>query len=142
MIFFLLVFHLLVTLVMIGVVLLQKGEDAGAGMAGNSTGMFSARGAKNVLTRATAILATLFFANCLLLAVLVQKNSRLVISKTSDEKDRSDSPQKETSPELPRNRSDSFQKESGSKLPQKSAPVPQPKKPAVPSTPNKVSPRS
>lgn len=77
MIFFLLIFHLLVTLVMIGVVLLQKGEDAGAGVAANSTGMFSARGAKNILTRATAILATLFFTNCLLLAVLVKKNSRL-----------------------------------------------------------------
>lgn len=78
---FLLVFHLLVTLLMIGVILLQKGEDVGSGS--SKGGFFSARGAKNGLTMTTAILATLFFVNCIALALVVQKEARLTGSSDS-----------------------------------------------------------
>jgi preprotein translocase subunit SecG len=68
----LLVLHLLVTLALIGVVLLQRSEGGGLGI-GSSQGMGSfmtGRGTANLLTRATAVLGTLFFALSLALALL------------------------------------------------------------------------
>lgn len=83
--FVLLVFHIIITLVLIGIILIQRGEDANAGGGGNPTGMFSARGAKNLLTRVTAILASIFFLNCLVLAVLVKKESHFDDNKKSSQ---------------------------------------------------------
>jgi preprotein translocase subunit SecG len=57
----------------IALVLLQKGKGADAGAAfgsGASGTVFGARGTGNFLSRATAVLATLFFVNCLALAYL------------------------------------------------------------------------
>ena len=64
------VIHLLIVLAMIGVVLLQKSEGGALGMGGGGGGFLSSRGTGNVLTRATAILATAFFITSLLLSVL------------------------------------------------------------------------
>jgi protein translocase SecG subunit len=72
---FLLVFHLLVTLVLIGVILIQRGEDAGAG--GGSGGLPGARSGKNPLTRVTAVLAAIFFADCLGMAILIREESKI-----------------------------------------------------------------
>lgn len=71
----LLIIHAFITLALIGVILLQKSEGGGLGMGGsNSSGsMFTARGATNLLTRVTAILVTIFFANCLLMGVISKK---------------------------------------------------------------------
>jgi preprotein translocase subunit SecG len=72
MITFLLVLHLLITLALIGVVLLQRSEGGGLGI-GTSQGMgafMSGRGTANLLTRTTAILGTAFFVVALLLAIL------------------------------------------------------------------------
>jgi preprotein translocase subunit SecG len=66
------VLHLFVTLAMIGVVLIQRSEGGGLGI-GSSQGMgafMSGRGTANLLTRTTAILATLFFGLSLGLALL------------------------------------------------------------------------
>jgi preprotein translocase subunit SecG len=68
----LLVIHLFVTLALIGVVLIQRSEGGGLGI-GTAQGMgsfMSGRGTANLLTRTTAILATLFFALSLALALL------------------------------------------------------------------------
>lgn len=62
---FLLVVQLIVALMMIGIILLQKSEGGGLGMGGPSSGMFTARGAANFLTRLTAILAAIFMGLCL-----------------------------------------------------------------------------
>jgi preprotein translocase subunit SecG len=63
--------HLMIVLAMVGLVLLQKSEGGGLGMGGGSGGGFlSSRGTANVLTRATAILAALFFATSLFLSIL------------------------------------------------------------------------
>lgn len=72
---FLLVFHLLITLVLIGVILIQRGEDAGAG--GGSGGLPGARSGKNPLTRVTAVLAAIFFADCLGMAILIREDSKI-----------------------------------------------------------------
>ena len=66
----LIVIHLLVVLALIGVVLLQKSEGGGLGIGGGGGGFMTSRGSSNVLTRATAILAAVFFATSLLLSIL------------------------------------------------------------------------
>ena len=68
----LLIIHLFVTLALIGVVLIQRSEGGGLGI-GTSQGMgafMSGRGTANLLTRTTAILAAMFFALSLALALL------------------------------------------------------------------------
>jgi preprotein translocase subunit SecG len=68
----LLIIHLFVTLALIGVVLIQRSEGGGLGI-GSSQGMgsfMSGRGTANLLTRTTAILATLFMGLSLILALL------------------------------------------------------------------------
>lgn len=57
----------------VGLVLIQqgKGADVGAAFGGGASGtVFGARGSANFLTRTTAVLAVLFFANSLVLAYL------------------------------------------------------------------------
>src|SRR6185312_13634378 len=61
--------HLMIVLAMVGLVLLQKSEGGGLGMGGGA-GFMSNRGTANVLTRATAILAALFFATSLVLSII------------------------------------------------------------------------
>jgi preprotein translocase subunit SecG len=68
----LLIIHLFVTLALIGVVLIQRSEGGGLGI-GTSQGMgsfMSGRGTANLLTRATAVLATAFMVLSLTLALL------------------------------------------------------------------------
>ena len=65
------VIHLMLVLALIGVVLLQRSEGGGLGIGGGGGGGFmSSRGTANVLTRATAVLAGLFFATSLILSIL------------------------------------------------------------------------
>lgn len=73
MITILLVILLIIALAMIGTVLLQRSEGGALGIGGGGGGMgglISTRGSANLLTRATGVLAFLFFAVCLVLAVL------------------------------------------------------------------------
>jgi preprotein translocase subunit SecG len=71
------VIHLMLVLAMIGVVLLQRSEGGGLGIGGGGGGGFmTSRGTANVLTRATAILAGLFFATSLLLSILAGVNRK------------------------------------------------------------------
>jgi preprotein translocase subunit SecG len=68
----LLIIHLFVTIALIGVVLIQRSEGGGLGI-GSSQGMgafMSGRGTANLLTRTTAILATIFMALSLTLALM------------------------------------------------------------------------
>jgi preprotein translocase subunit SecG len=68
-----LMFHVGVALMIVVLVLLQKGKGASAGSgfgAGASGTVFGSRGAASFLSRATAVLATLFFATSLSLAYL------------------------------------------------------------------------
>lgn len=70
----LLIIHLLVTLSLIVVVLLQRSEGGGLGIgsSGGMGGFMSGRGTANLLTRTTAILGTMFFALSLALALINQ----------------------------------------------------------------------
>jgi len=70
-----LVLHLIAVIALIVTVLIQKSEGGALGMGGGGGGMgglFSSRGAANVLTRSTAILAVVFFSTSLALAILAK----------------------------------------------------------------------
>lgn len=67
---FLLVVQALVAAVMIAVILMQKSEGGGLGVGGSPNGMLSARGAADFMTRATAVLATLFVVLSIALAAM------------------------------------------------------------------------
>ncbi|RJF87417.1 preprotein translocase subunit SecG [Oleomonas cavernae] len=69
---FLLVLHLIFAVALIGVVLVQKSEGGALGIGGSGGGFMSARGAANLLTRATAILAGLFMISSLALTMLAR----------------------------------------------------------------------
>jgi preprotein translocase subunit SecG len=75
----LIIVHVLVALGIIGLVLLQhgKGADMGSGFGGGaSTSLFGATGSANFLSRATAILATVFFLLSLALAYIASNQPR------------------------------------------------------------------
>ena len=68
----LMLIQMFVTIALIGVVLIQRSEGGGLGI-GSSQGMgafMTGRGTANLLTRATAILGTIFFTLSLTLALL------------------------------------------------------------------------
>jgi preprotein translocase subunit SecG len=68
------IFHVLIAIALIGFVLIQRGQGATAGAAfgsGASGTVFGARGAGNFLSRSTWVLAALFCAISLTMAVLV-----------------------------------------------------------------------
>jgi len=72
------IFYVLIAIAMVALILVQKGSGATAGAAfgsGASGTVFGARGAGNFLTRTTWVLATLFCALSLLMAVMVSRMS-------------------------------------------------------------------
>jgi preprotein translocase subunit SecG len=72
------ILHVLIAVAMIALVLVQRGTGATAGAAfgsGASGTVFGARGAGNFLTRSTWILATLFCAISLTMAIVVSRTS-------------------------------------------------------------------
>jgi preprotein translocase subunit SecG len=71
-------FHIVASLVLILVVLLQSGKAGDLAATFGSTGSqtaFGARGAASVLTRATTVAAVVFMATSLTLAILFTKGS-------------------------------------------------------------------
>lgn len=66
---FLLVVHVIVAVALVGVILMQRSE--GGGLTGGSpTGLMSARGAGNFMTRTTTILASLFILLSIVMAAI------------------------------------------------------------------------
>jgi len=73
-----LIAHTLIALLIIVLVLLQRGKGADAGAAfgaGASGTVFGARGSSSFFSRATAVCATLFFVSSLTLAYLSSQSS-------------------------------------------------------------------
>ncbi|HEX5183647.1 MAG TPA: preprotein translocase subunit SecG [Allosphingosinicella sp.] len=67
---FLLILQTLVAVAMVAFILMQRSEGGGLGVGGSPSGLMSARGAADFLTRATAILATIFVLLSIVLAGL------------------------------------------------------------------------
>jgi preprotein translocase subunit SecG len=71
----LLTVQIIICVSMIGLILLQRSEGGALGMGGGPSGLVSARGAGNLLTRTTGILGVLFFVNCIALSFVGQQAS-------------------------------------------------------------------
>ena len=67
---FILVVHTLIAIALVGVILIQRSEGGGLGIGAGPAGLMTARGAANLLTRATTILAALFIGTSVLLAFM------------------------------------------------------------------------
>jgi len=67
---FLLVIHALVAAALVGFILVQKSEGGGLTSGGSPSGLMSARGAADFLTRSTAILAGAFVILSIVLAAM------------------------------------------------------------------------
>lgn len=67
---FLSVLQAIIAAALVGVILMQRSEGGGLGIGGSPSGMMSARGAADFLTRTTRILAILFVLMSITLAVI------------------------------------------------------------------------
>ena len=77
----LLILQVLICVVLVGLVLIQKGQGADIGAVfggGGSQTVFGAQGAGNFLSHVTAILAAIFFLNSLALAYLSEHEAHQV----------------------------------------------------------------
>ncbi len=72
---FLTVVQAIVAALLVGVILMQKSEGGGLGVGGNPSGLMSARGAADFLTRSTAVLATVFVVLSIALAAIAASTS-------------------------------------------------------------------
>ena len=81
---FLIVIHLLVVIALVAVVLLQRSEGGALGIGGGG-GFMTGRGQANALSRATAILAALFFATSLIMSILAgwSRTPRSILDSTA-----------------------------------------------------------
>jgi preprotein translocase subunit SecG len=70
---FLIVVQAIIAASLVGVILMQRSEGGGLGMGGSPSGLMSARGAADFLTRTTTILATLFIILSISLAFVAAK---------------------------------------------------------------------
>lgn len=70
----LLTIEVVVCIAMIGVILLQRSEGGGLGLGsgGGMSGLMTGRGAANVLTRTTVILATIFISTSIALTLMAK----------------------------------------------------------------------
>ncbi|WP_313953566.1 preprotein translocase subunit SecG [Accumulibacter sp.] len=79
--------HILAAMSVIGLVLVQhgKGADMGAAFGSGASGsLFGATGSANFLSRATAVIATIFFATSLSLAYLASNTPKTTGSVMQD----------------------------------------------------------
>jgi preprotein translocase subunit SecG len=68
--FFLTVVQAVIAAALVGIILMQRSEGGGLGIGGSPTGLMSARGAADFLTRTTRILAIIFVGLSIVLAAL------------------------------------------------------------------------
>lgn len=71
----LLAIHLIVTIALVAVILLQRSEGGALGISGGPAGLMSSRGAADLLTKATGWLAALFLINALAMGWLAARTN-------------------------------------------------------------------
>ena len=107
----LLVFNVITAIIIVVLILLQKGKGADMGSAfgaGASGTMFGSKGSANFLSRSTAVLATVFFITSLTLAYLnkgtvVQTNDSILDSVNTIEGNDQNNDSTPVSPQIPDN---------------------------------------
>ena len=97
---FLLIFDIILAVLLIGSVLLQKSEGGALGIGVSQESYMSSRSAGSFLTKATAILATLFIITSISLTVVSKEkfSSSSVLEKIEEEEEKIDP----SEPEIPK----------------------------------------
>ena len=87
-----LVSNIILAILLVIVILLQKSEGGALGLGATQDSYISSRSASNFLTKATAIIATLFIITSVSLTVLTQKEITTisVIDKVEEKQESSD----------------------------------------------------
>lgn len=80
---FVLVIHTLLAVGLVAVILMQRSEGGALGIGGGPGGLMTARGAGNLLTKATGWLAAAFIGTSLLLAILASQGRDVSAIDTS-----------------------------------------------------------
>lgn len=70
---FLIVVQGVIALILVGIILMQRSEGGGLGTGGSPSGLVSARGAADFMTRTTTLLATAFIVMSITLAILAAR---------------------------------------------------------------------
>lgn len=135
----LLVIHVILTAAMIGIILVQRSASDGLGGigGGGGGGFMTSRAQANLLTRTTAILATLFFLNSLALSWITHHNiaTSSIADKIVEEKVAApEVPTPGKAEEAPAKPVEPVKAEKAKAEPKKAAPAPkaESKKPTVP----------
>ena len=89
---FILVLNITLAVLLVIVILLQKSEGGALGIGVSQDSFISSRSAANFLTRATAILATLFIITSISLTIISNEgiSSSSVLEKVEEKKDSSE----------------------------------------------------
>ena len=92
---FVLIINIILALILILVVMLQKSEGGALGLGVSQDSFVSSRSASNFLTKATAIIATLFIITSLSLTIMSkdQFSTTSVLEKNEEEKKDSSEPE-------------------------------------------------
>jgi|TARA_B110000438_G_scaffold115182_1_gene112816 preprotein translocase subunit SecG len=94
---FILTFNVILAALLVGIILMQKSEGGALGLGASQDSYISSRSAGNFLTKATAIIATLFIITSLSLTIISKKevSNISVLEKIEKEEDPS-------GPEIPK----------------------------------------
>ena len=89
---FVLVLNIILAILLVIVILLQKSEGGALGIGASQESFISSRSAGNLLTKATAIIATLFIITSISLTIISQKeiSSSSVLEKIEEKQDPSE----------------------------------------------------
>ena len=89
---FILVLNIILAILLVIVVLLQKSEGGALGIGASQDSFMSSRSAGNLLTKATAIIATLFIITSISLTIIGKKeiSTSSVLEKVEEKQDPSE----------------------------------------------------
>ena len=89
---FILVLNIILAIILVIVILLQKSEGGALGIGASQESFISSRSAGNLLTKITAILATLFIITSISLTIMAQKGitTSSVLERVEEKQDPSE----------------------------------------------------
>ena len=89
---FILALNIILAILLVIVILLQKSEGGALGIGASQESFISSRSAGNLLTKATAIIATLFIITSISLTIMAQKeiSTSSVLEKVEEKQDPSE----------------------------------------------------
>ena len=94
---FILVLNIILAIILVIIILLQKSEGGALGIGASQDSFMSSRSAGNLLTKATAIIATLFIITSISLTIMAQKDI-----STSSVLERVEEKQDPSEPQIPK----------------------------------------